>query len=301
MGILRSVHRFTFIVAIVAAAGLGSGSASAALLSYEGFSYDDATTIIGKTGGIGWANAWNKSGNANASENATQPGLTYPNMPVTGNKVTLLSQQNNAGSTGNNVFTFRDPSTSFGTDNSTIWLSFLGQRTGSKAGTDGPGGTATYQRIFALAFFDAATENFSIGELSADPADAWGLNPTTAVTNTVHTTVPIDTQSMLLFKIDYGAANADTGSLWVNPDLSLGEAGLGAPHATISDNLTFNRIRISAGGSQNTGATLAASGVMDEIRIGTSFNDMLVVPEPNALVLAVLLLALCGAWHRRAI
>ena len=112
-----------------------------------------------------------------------------------------------------------------------------------------------YERVFSIAFFTRRTENFSIGELSNDAMDVWGLNPTTAVADTQHSTVPIDTLAFLLLKIEYLAGN-DNASLWVNPNLALGEAGLGTAQASFSDpDMTFNRVRLSAGASQTSEAS----------------------------------------------
>jgi hypothetical protein len=110
---------------------------------------------------------------------------------------------------------------------------------------------------------------------------------------------------MLLLKISYGAADADTAQLWVNPNLSLGEAGLGPAAATIaSDVLTFNGIRLTAGGSQN-GGVAAASGTLDELRVGDTFADVTPttapVPEPTALTaLGMGTLALLSRRRRKA-
>jgi hypothetical protein len=268
-------------------------SSHAALIVYEGFDYTADTSILGATGGEGWTGAWRKTGNALASETATSPGLTYDDLIVEGNKVTLTAQQNNAGANGNNVFTFRDTSV-FGTDETELWISFIGQRTGDKGGDP-----LTYQRVFTLAFFNGAdnVEMFSIGELSNDPLDVWNLNPTTAVAESQPTTVPIDTESFLLLKIVYGVGGVDTGYLWANYDISLGEPNIATANATIIDDMTFDRLRLSAGGSQNTGATLAASGLMDEIRMGDTFADVAPIPEPATLAMALTGLALAIGWR----
>jgi MYXO-CTERM domain-containing protein len=266
-----------------------AGAARADVRLYEGFDYPANTSIRTQSGGTGWVTTgtnttWNNTGNA--TENATSPGMTYGNLVVAGNKVELTAATSATGS-GNNAFIRRDAAQTFGTDNTTLWISFLGQRTGTKSGTAGPGGTPTYHRVFGISFFNDTTENFSIGELSADANDTWNLNPTTTVADSQHTTAPIDAASFILAKITYDAANADTAQLWVNPNLALGEAGLGPAAATIpSDDLTFNGVRLSAGGSQS-GGILAASGTLDELRVGDTFADVTPatapVPEPTAM------------------
>src|SRR5688500_279138 len=174
-----------------------------ALLAYEGFDYADTTSIRTLTGGSGWTGGWTNTGNA--TEIATQPGLTYQNLSVTGNKVTLNGQQTTA-TNGNSAFIFRDLATSFGATDGTLWLSFIGQRTGSKSA----GGTAqplNYQRVFTLGLFNAGTEQSAIGELSADGDDVWNLiGDVTSVASSQGTTVLIDQQAFLLLKIDFLAA-----------------------------------------------------------------------------------------------
>jgi hypothetical protein len=272
-------------------------SAKAGLDVYEGFAYPDGTSIVGQTGGGGWSNAWNKNGNAGSSENATTPGLTYPGLPASGNKVTLAGQQlTTVNSTGSSAFVFRNfgAANSYGTDSSTAWISFIGQRTGAKSGAHGTGGTATYQRIFGISFFSGGTANtnerFNVGELSSSTnfidTDKWALNvfdPANAANNlTVPSTTDIDMQSFLLVRINYGVGpGADNAFLWVNPDLSLGEPSTVNAQATLANkSLEFDRLRVSAGGSQSSSTTasgdiLAASGLIDEIRVGTSFASVI--------------------------
>ena len=273
-----------------------TSSASAALDVYEGFQYADATSIVGQTGGGGWSNAWNKNGNAGSTENATTSGLTYSGLPALGNKVTLAGVQNNAASSsGSSAFVFRDfgAAISYGTDSTTAWLSFIGQRTGTKSGTQGSGATASYQRIFGISFFNGGTANtnerFSVGELTSSDAtvdtDMWALNifdPAGTNNLTVPSTTAIDVQSFLLVRINYGiGTGSDNAYLWVNPNLSLGEPAIQDAQAVLSNkNLEFDQLRVSAGGSQSStaqpnGGLLAASGLIDEIRVGTSFTSVI--------------------------
>jgi hypothetical protein len=269
-------------------------SARAALDVYEGFQYTDGTSIQNQSGGGGWSNSWNATGTiTGATLNATAPGLTYTGLPVLGNKLTLAGQQTTSGN-ANNGFLFRTfgATTTYGTDGTTAWISLIGQRTGTKSGTQGVSGAASYQRIFGVSFFNAGTANtnerFSIGELSsstaAPDADMWALNifNPSGTGETQSSTTPIDQLSFLLVRLDFGAGtSADNAYLWVNPILSAGEPAIGTQQASlIGRNLEFDRLRVSAGGSnsstdQPNGAILAASGLLDEIRIGTSFASVI--------------------------
>jgi hypothetical protein len=218
-------------------------------------------------------------------------------LPVSGNKLSLAGQQlTTANSTGSSAFVFRTfgSAISYGADSSTAWISFIGQRTGAKSGAHGAGLTPTYQRIFGISFFSGGTANtnerFNVGELTSSTSfvdtDMWALNifdPNSAANNlTVPSTTPVDQLSLLLVRIDYGiGTGADNAYLWANPNLSLGEPSTGSAQATLSNkNLEFDRLRVSAGGSQSStdqpnGGLLAASGLIDEIRVGTNFASVI--------------------------
>jgi hypothetical protein len=286
--------------AVFCAGAMFAMTSSAALIVYEGFDYVAGTSLRTQNGGTGFAGAWANTGNA--TETATSPVLAYGDLAVSGIKATLNGQQSTS-TNGNSAFLTRDLSQTFGADGTTVWLSFISQRTGNKSS----GGTAqplNYQRVYSLSLFNgSATEQASVGELSNDPADVWAINPdSTTIVPSVHTTVPLDTQSFLLLRIDnIAGVSADKAYLWVNPDLSLGEPSIGTAAAIITDELTFNRIRLTVGGSQNSGTTLAASGVFDEIRIGDSFADV-TVPEPASVSLGLCLVSLAvAARYRRSI
>jgi hypothetical protein len=296
---LRTLSQLGFTFGVVLLTVICSMNASAALIVYEGFEYADGTNLRTQTGGFGWSGAWTNTGSA--TETATTPGLTYPNLAVLGNKGTLAGQQTTSAN-GNNAFILRDTATTFGTDGTTLWLSFIGQRTGNKSAGGTPTPPSNYQRVYSLGLFNGTTEQASVGELSADTADVWCWNRDTTVANSVHTTVPLDTQVFALIRIDFGAGtNVDNAYLWLNHDLSLGEPSIGTANASfIGDDLTFNRIRMTVGGSQNSGATLAASGLFDEIRVGDTFADVLNIPEPALLQMSVMCLwGMVSAMRRR--
>ena len=221
-------------VAALAVAGWTS-SASAVLQGYEGFNYADTTSILTQTGGGGWSDAWAKNGNAASTEIATAPGLIYSGLPAVGNKATLTGQTLTTTGNGASSFVFRSFNTNFGADNTTTWLSFIGQRTGTKSGDHGVGNTASYQRIYGISFFDNGIANtderFAVGELSSsadvDDLDTWALNIFNPAGPgvTVPTAVAIDQQAFLLVRIDYGSGTlSDDAYLWVNPNLGARRA-----------------------------------------------------------------------------
>jgi len=260
---------------------------------YDGFTYADGTNIVGQNGGGGWSNAWNATGLTGTTNSASTPGLTYAGVSAMGNKLTLAGQQTATGN-ASNAFVFRTfgATTTYGADGTTAWLSFIGQRTGTKSGTHGAGAAASYQRIFGISFFNAGTANtnerFSVGELSSSTAiadaDMWALNifNPTGAGEVQSSTTPVDQLSFLLVRLDYGSGLlADNAYMWVNPNLGLGEPSIGSAQASlIGRNLEFDRLRVSAGGSnssteQPNGTIVAASGLMDEIRVGNTFASVI--------------------------
>jgi hypothetical protein len=285
--VFSQLSKYQWIGAAVAALVVASwtSSASAVLQGYEGFNYPDTTSILTQTGGGGWTDAWTKNGNEASTEIATAPGLTYSTLPVVGNKATLTGATALTGN-GASSFVFRNFNTNFGGDGTTTWLSFIGQRTGTKSGDHGVGSTPSYQRIYGISFFDNGiantNERFNVGELSSsadvDDTDTWALNvfnPSGPGT-VVPTAVPVDQQAFLLVRLDYGSGPlSDNAYLWVNPNLALGQPSIGTANASLlSRNLEFDRLRISAGGSSNANAIPTASGLIDEIRVGTTFASV---------------------------
>jgi len=99
----------------------------------------------------------------------------------------------------------------------------------------------------------------------------------------------------------------DLYQLWVDPDMSNGAAGLGAPtvsitvgnmifetgsHAFNSSTYTVNTTTFSLGEIRasfllNSSAS-AQSGWMDDFRVTTSFAEIVAIPEPSALVAGLL-------------
>jgi len=218
-------------------------------------SFDYATgNLATQNGGTGFSTAWT-AGTAQVQT----PGLTYTGLTSAGNKVFV---------SGSNQ-TWRQFASAQGTGDSTLWISFIGQR----AGTD-------FVRFFGVSFYQgdvntSANEHLTIGENSNNGGDTWGAHFTSASAGRVEVAnAPITTQSLLLAKINYHAAGNDDFSMWVNPNLSLGEAGLGAPGATSMGlfNLAFDRVSVRAGTA--SGGFPAAQAFYDELRLGTTFTDV---------------------------
>jgi hypothetical protein len=178
-----------------------------------------------------------------------------------------------------------------GTGDSTLWISFIGQRVG-----------ANNVRFFGLSFYEgiettSANERFTIGENSNNSNDQWGVHFTSAGVPRLDVAgTSVNTESLLLARVDYHTGANDDFYLWVNPDLSLGEPNVASAGASSVglQNLTFDRISIRGGTA--SGGNIGEANY-DEIRIGDTFADLLSVPEPGSLLLTFFATG-CFPWLR---
>src|SRR5882757_1154007 len=248
---LRS-RRLLFTLSLIVFA-LTNRTGYAISLAYDGFNYA-AGNLAGQNGGTGWTAGWANNG---GTAQVQSPGLTYPSLNTVGNKAFISNSDQNS-----RILTAGLQ----GTGDSTVWASFIGQRTG-----------ANNIRFFGLTFYEggtaAAQERFSIGENSNNNSDLWGARFTNTSQGIVNSTVSINTESLLLVRVNYHAAANDDLYLWVNPNLSAGEPAIGTAAASSIGlwNMVFDRISIR-GGTLNTGNI--GEAFYDEIRIGTTFADV---------------------------
>jgi hypothetical protein len=247
---------------------------SAALIAYEGYQYAIGSNIVGENGGNGWANAWSGTTPSTTvgDRDVQAPGAAYPNLATSGNKAFISA-------TNQTQRTLSDGVQGLDAVEETIWLSFIGQRTGPNN-----------IRFFGISFYqgttDSGNERFTIGEPSNDADDLWGAHFTSTAQGRVEVAgASINSQSLLLARIDYHANVNDDLYLWVNPDLSLGEPALGSADASSLGmwNLAFDILSTRAG---TTSGGNHGAAFFDEIRIGSRFSD--VVPEPASIVIAML-------------
>ena len=188
-------------------------------------------------------------------------GSTYSVLETAGNKAFIQ------GSTGGVV---RLPPSPIGTGDSTIWLSFIGQRD--------PAGPLDLGRFFSVSMYEGGTasanERFSIGEQSSNANDKWGMHFGSTAASRQETAASIYTESFLLARVDYHAGVNDDIYLWANYDITLGEPTTGTAHATSVGgfNLAFDRVTLLARcGQRRSGVR---QGFFDELRIGTSYADV---------------------------
>jgi hypothetical protein len=99
-----------------------------------------------------------------------------------------------------------------------------------------------------------------------------------------------------VFKVDFGAS--DVWSLWMNPaDLTTAGAPTLTGTVTGPESLDLTHLMLM----RETGGTAGSGFLVDEIRIGTTWDSVTPVPEPSTYVVLVGLLALgVVALRRRA-
>ena len=318
---------FLAVAATTLLAGSPPANLQAALIAYEPFDYPAGSELMGLGGGSGWTSPW---GIRPASFGPPPPGhytvgggsLAAPaGLPTHGNHGYFL---------GVPAFPSRELGRMFpdvvGAPDTTLWISFLGQRIGEATA---PGTTGwpnnPYPRSANLSFFDVQptlarrSERIGIGNSTTsnnpDPNhyDEWSLIPEGLPINRVGQADHMPRQSELAWavvRIDFlgDATVPDNAWLWLNPDPRAGEPLKANADVTILNNhanaldysgIDMARPFVGNGDTAPAGVRPPAEMLLDEIRIGTTWLDVNGgVPEPSSGALA-----LCGwlavwMWRR---
>ena len=189
-----------------------SGTATAVqtgLLVSEPFLYD-AGSLAGRNGGTGWTSAWD-----NGANNVVAPGLTMPEVAVSGNRANVTTASFRA-------LPSRLP-------NGTWWVSFLAQSTnpGSEWG--------------GVSFFDGGTEQLFMGQRFG--SSVWGMEGSGkgALTTKASGNVSLIVVRLVL------RDGSDDATMWIDPvDSSEPSAGNGSALAAFGE-LNPDRVRLGSG------------------------------------------------------
>jgi len=273
---------FRFIKKLLAALGIAglslmsasmsTSTAFAELVATEDFGTTTSGNLAGGGDGIGWAAAWNTqlaSAPAAEPQYATSATLfgsaanvfshstdSFGASPSSNSRFGRLLDTSGGGLAG--VAGLIDESDNIGADGATVYIGFAMQTDspnqffGFELYRDGENGGARSIKI--------STD----GDLNSEGARQLNLANVNHTTQDAVSDLNEDVNYYVL-KLSFGAENADTASVFLNPTLNAVE---GAADATITGgNYSFDRL-----GFGNFGA--GASINFDDIRIGTTFADV---------------------------
>lgn len=269
----KSVFSPTYFAAVAVMSLAATQAAQAGLLAYEGFAgYTNGSTLESQAldAGSGWtSNVWTNTGTAGALVTSST-GLTYGDLAVSGGSA--------GSSSGERVDIYHrniDMSSFTPTLGGEIWMSALVNLTldGNKGwSVTLDDGTGSSQGVgFGAPNFNDQTASAIIQGGDGGPAEETAIN---TGTNYYVTRITFDSVSIT------GDPVVD---LWVNPllstDLSLTAVGGGDSTYTRGYSAVPNVENIVFYSHQDNGITF------DEIRVGTSMGDVMVIPEPSTYVL----------------
>ncbi len=265
---MTTLVRYSLLSLTVATAALvGSSTAQAQLLAYEGFDYADGTNLDGLDGGLGFAAAWDFRVGSQAS--AVSGSLADPSgiLPASGNAMTW---QGAGGST--RLFRTLDLDGALapfsaggqvGADGTTVYMSFLLQNPGddifgeislnqSSIFEVGRGNLGSNGNVAFVAGIDTLT----------DPDQRAVSNKAASGTEFVNIGDTTTTPDLIVLKIDY-AAGDDTLSVFLNPTSATTEPG--AATGVLTGDFRFSQVGF--GGFQG-----AEAAFFDELRIAGSYE-----------------------------
>lgn len=260
------------------------GSASAALIIYDGFDYSTGT-LAGDNGGSGWTSPWTQSGTSTVLS-VVSPGLSYNQLQVTGNAI--------SDTTTSSQIAYRSfDTTGLMADGNSVWFSLLysvsaGGDSMVKFFANGMHPTANYQTGVGIRISNTQGIATDFGVVAFSyKSFAHGANA-----------------NMVAGRLTFSdQLNQDRITLWVNPNLGEGTPADGAAFSDVLGQVSEvwpegqaaigNEVVIRGGGS--------FIGVFDELRVGTSFADVAPIPEPAVYGLSLAALALfMGLRSKRA-
>jgi len=271
------------VVALFAFASISRAS----LLLYEPFDYTAASAVVGQTDTYVTPNqTWATTGTVGAGPFISTPSLTYPNYPVSiGNSATVRSA---AG----DVITPRiSLNTTVGSDSGSVYYSMLVKANG----LPGNGTAGTFIAGLNNTTGSQGTALATVGGITLVHPNgtgySFGVENGSANANRAYNDAKIfGTSDTVLIVVSYtfGPGTADdVANIYINPDPTTGLAP-GSPDATCTlDMTTPGGDNIRTFFIRDNTSQPSAGIVIDEVRVGMSWTDV-VLPEPtSALILAV--------------
>jgi hypothetical protein len=250
--------------AVLALVALAAGTAKAATLASDDFSYPDGSHLNSQSGGTGFVGQW-LSPSFNGPYSANAPLL------IENGSVSFNSAGPNGQGSGWRQNSFRQLPFSFQRGNQ-YWISFdLQSLTSGMI-------QANYQGISL--YEGGGTERLFVGHSSYIGHDnSWRMvqQPGNIYQSTASTTVnSVDAMKTGVLELIIGSPTS-TANLWVGPDDINPVDVSRAPDATASGLYLLNVTYLAIAGD--------ATFTLDNLKLGTTAADVVVVPEPAGIAL----------------
>lgn len=218
----------------------------------ESFNYS-VGGLVGQNGGTGWGGSWTAI-DAGASGGVQSGSLTYGDLVTSGNQAYVTTTAGTSGFSRALGSTFSDATTN------TIYLSFAFNW---NSGT----------RFLGLQLLNGGTSAIEFNKFAGQ--SNFGIQ-----SGTGSTAITTGTTNFVVVKIEFNASGNDTVSLYTNPSLTGGEPMTASSTRSFAS-LSFNTIRLATG--YDNGSQTTAAAAFDEIRIGTTYADVVsAIPEPSS-------------------
>jgi pectate lyase len=276
----------------------------AALLAYEPFTNAPGTAIIGSSGGFGFTNAWQANGSGGVATN-TPAGLQYADQ--SGNVLeTMVGAGFFQGLTSAN--TSMQPNRQFSFtratngEAATTWISLLIVRQGPTNGTvanpyargvnitfDYPTSSGGANQRVGIGNSSAAATN-TLGILSAGGNLRPSANPPYQFGGGYGSVPPLT--NFVVLRLEHIAGTAlqanDNAYLWVNPTNLAIEPSLASATTNVLGvyDYSIGLVRVFVGG-QNNASQPYGEAIVDEIRVGDTYAD--VVPHAPAVTASLVI------------
>lgn len=265
--------RRNLLVVTGGAVGVMLLSPSALSALYEGFAYAPGSLVSGSSGGTGFSGPWFETGGgsvrvgaglvySNGSSLATTPGAAVAD-PVRVNA--LLNRQYAPGLPASGE----------------VWLSFLvnlqvANTSYALLALQAGNGGAGQMYAFSVA---RPTPGASYVQAAIAPYTGGGSGGIFAPAQ-----LQFGQTAFIVGRIMINGTGAfDVASLWVNPRLDV---PLGTPDATLAN---VNVVGGASIGAVKVELGSLAANVIDEIRVGSAADDVIVIPAPPQLVWAAMI------------
>ncbi len=247
------------------------GTANGQLLTHDDFQLnmgiESSIPISGESTGFGWGENWNIQGSepgylVSRNQVLTYPGLMSSKMNLTGGGTYRGSGRNLDNSLDGPYAAWLNDETRIGTNNTTLYLSFLAHNLNDQYRFGLSSGTSW---AWSPKYFSVESQNdmfvLTINEVNYTTGIAFNKNET----------------YLVVAKLDFNTESGNTVSLWINPT-SLGNDAPAADFIvteTVATTMAFNSVNWYPGSGND-------QGIIDEIRFGATFAD--VTPEAPPVV-----------------